>query len=166
MNKLLNDAEKLFSKEIIFKHFLERCIQKGYIDKKHKYKILKEGKEILFEEREIVTEKKKEKTKAKKLETTTKKITKTKTKKLETIVEKNEERNIFEKHDCEYEINVPIVPDYQMVNIDGIDYYQNIKTKMIIDTNDFGELGVWNAQKSHIDFISEEHMKFHKLKLK
>lgn len=166
MNKLLNDAVKLFSKEIIFKHFLERCIQKGYIDKKHKYKILKEGKEILFEAREIVTEKKKETTKAKKLETKTIIKTKTKTKKLETIVEKNEERNIFEKHDCEYEINVPIVPDYQMVNIDGIDYYQNIKTKMIIDTNDFGELGVWNAQKSHIDFISDEHMKFHKLKLK
>jgi len=158
MNKLLNDVEKLFSKEIIFKHFLERCIQKGYIDKKHKYKILKEGKEIVFEKREIVTEKKKE--------TTTKTTTKTKTKKLETIVEKNEERNIFEKHDCEYEINVPIVPDYQMVNIDGIDYYQNIKTKMIIDINDFGELGVWNSQKSHIDFISDEHMKFHKLKLK
>ena len=37
---------------------------------------------------------------------------------------------------------------------------------MVIDTNDFGELGIWNVDKNHIDFISEDHLKFHKLNMK
>ena len=41
MERLIKDAEKLFTQETIMKHFIEKCIQKGYIEKKHKYKILK-----------------------------------------------------------------------------------------------------------------------------
>ena len=84
---------------------------------------------------------------------------------LKTIKEKEKERHIVVKDDCEYEVNVPIIPDYSIINIDGIDYYQNIKSGMIIDTKDFGELGTWNQEEEAIDFISEDHRNFHSLKL-
>ena len=149
MGSLIKQAERLFTEETIMKHFVERCIQKGYIEKKHKYKILNGdvGCQI----------KSKKNTKPKNL-----------SRKLDTIIEREteEKETIFVKDDCEYELNIPIVPDYNLVNIEGVDYYQNIKTGMVIDTNDFGELGIWNLDKNNIDFISEDHLKFHKLNMK
>ena len=148
MEYLIKDAEKLFTQEIIMKHFIERCIQKGYIEKKHKYKILKGDVTKIKSKKNIKPEKI--------------------SRKLDTIIEREieEKETIFVKDECEYELNIPIVPDYNLVNIEGVDYYQNIKTGMVIDTNDFGELGIWNVDKNHIDFISEDHLKFHKLNMK
>ena len=65
------------------------------------------------------------------------------------------------KEDCEYYSNIPIVPDYLIINIQGIDYYQHKKTHIIIDTNDFGEIGKWNSHKKDIDYISDLHKEHH-----
>jgi hypothetical protein len=149
MERLIKDAERLFTQETIMKHFIERCIQKGYIEKKHKYKILKGDVSSQIKSKKNI--------KPKKI-----------SRKLDTIIEREieEKETIFVEGECEYELNIPIVPDYNLVNIEGVDYYQNIKTGMVIDTNDFGELGIWNVDKNNIDFISEDHMKFHKLNMK
>jgi len=138
MSISIQNVGKMFSEDIVLNHFINLCIQKGFINKKFKYKILKDLNK--------------------------KNVSKKKTF-LKTIKEKEKERHIVVKDDCEYEINIPIIPDYSMINIDGSDYYQNIKSGMIIDTKDFGELGTWNQEEEAIDFISEDHRNFHSLKL-
>lgn len=136
MSISLQNVEKLFSEDIVLNHFINLCIQKGLINKKFKYKILKELN------KNIDTHKKK---------------------KSKTI--KQKERNIILKDHCEYETYIPIIPDYYIINIDGIDYYQNKNSGIVIDTKDFGELGTWNEKKGTIDFISEEHKNIHYRKL-
>ena len=42
MSISLQNVEKLFSEDIVLNHFINLCIQKGLINKKFKYKILKE----------------------------------------------------------------------------------------------------------------------------
>ena len=132
MNISIQNAEKMFSEDIVLNHFINLCIQKGFINKKFKYKILKDIKK---------TDSQKQRPK------------------------NSSQRHLIVKDECEYEVNIPIIPDYSIINIDGIDYYQNIKSGMIIDTKDFGELGTWNQGEGAIDFISEDHRNFHSLKL-
>lgn len=135
MSISIQNVEKLFSEDILLNHFINLCIYKGFINKKFKYKILKGLDQNVFSQNYP----------------------------LKTIKEKK--RHIIVKDNCEYEVNIPIIPDYSIINIDGIDYYQNIKSGMIIDTNDFGELGKWNEVEASIDFISEKHRCFHFRKL-
>tara|TARA_B100000519_G_C13859063_1_gene258023 strand:+ start:139 stop:537 length:399 start_codon:yes stop_codon:yes gene_type:complete len=132
MSISIQNAEKMFSEDIVLNHFINLCIQKGFINKKFKYKILKDIKK---------TDSQKQRPK------------------------NSSQRHLIVKDECEYEVNIPIIPDYSIINIDGIDYYQNIKSGMIIDTKDFGELGTWNQGEGAIDFISEDHRNFHSLKL-
>tara|TARA_B100000029_G_scaffold555_1_gene716 strand:- start:1969 stop:2370 length:402 start_codon:yes stop_codon:yes gene_type:complete len=133
MSISIQNAEKMFSEDIVLNHFINLCIQKGFINKKFKYKILKDINKK--------TDSQKQRPK------------------------NSSQRHLIVKDDCEYEVNIPIIPDYSIINIDGIDYYQNIKSGMIIDTKDFGELGTWNQGEGAIDFISEDHRNFHSLKL-
>tara|TARA_B100001094_G_C18191312_1_gene807430 strand:+ start:2755 stop:3156 length:402 start_codon:yes stop_codon:yes gene_type:complete len=133
MSISIQNAEKMFSEDIVLNHFINLCIQKGFINKKFKYKILKDINKK--------TDSQKQRPK------------------------NSSQRHLIVKDDCEYEVNIPIIPDYSIINIDGIDYYQNIKSGMIIDTKDFGELGTWNQGEEAIDFISEDHRNFHSLKL-
>ena len=133
MSISIHNAEKMFSEDIVLNHFINLCIQKGFINKKFKYKILKDINKK--------TDSQKQRPK------------------------NSSQRHLIVKDDCEYEVNIPIIPDYSIINIDGIDYYQNIKSGMIIDTKDFGELGTWNQGEEEIDFISEDHRNFHSLKL-
>tara|TARA_Y100000996_G_scaffold412646_1_gene399228 strand:- start:2288 stop:2689 length:402 start_codon:yes stop_codon:yes gene_type:complete len=133
MSISIQNAEKMFSEDIVLNHFINLCIQKGFINKKFKYKILKDINKK--------TDSQKQRPK------------------------NSSQRHLIVKDDCEYEVNIPIIPDYSIINIDGIDYYQNIKSGMIIDTKDFGELGTWNQGEEEIDFISEDHRNFHSLKL-
>tara|TARA_A100001037_G_C15126525_1_gene626462 strand:- start:1972 stop:2373 length:402 start_codon:yes stop_codon:yes gene_type:complete len=133
MSISIQNAEKMFSEDIVLNHFINLCIQKGFINKKFKYKILKDINKK--------TDSQKQRPK------------------------NSPQRHLIVKDDCEYEVNIPIIPDYSIINIDGIDYYQNIKSGMIIDTKDFGELGTWNQGEGAIDFISEDHRNFHSLKL-
>ena len=121
MSISIQNAEKMFSEDIVLNHFINLCIQKGFINKK--------------------TDSQKQRP------------------------NNSSQRHLIVKDDCEYEVNIPIIPDYSIINIDGIDYYQNIKSGMIIDTKDFGELGTWNQGEGAIDFISEDHRNFHSLKL-
>ena len=133
MSISIQNAEKMFSEDIVLNHFINLCIQKGFINKKFKYKILKDINKK--------TDSQKQRPKI------------------------SSQRHLIVKDECEYEVNIPIIPDYSIINIDGIDYYQNIKSGMIIDTKDFGELGTWNQGGEEIDFISEDHRNFHSLKL-
>ena len=133
MSISIQNAEKMFSEDIVLNHFINLCIQKGFINKKFKYKILKDINKK--------TDSQKQRPKI------------------------SSQRHLIVKDECEYEVNIPIIPDYSIINIDGIDYYQNIKSGMIIDTKDFGELGTWNQGEEEIDFISEDHRNFHSLKL-
>ena len=123
MSISIQNAEKIFSEDIVLNHFINLCIQKGFINKKFKYKILKDINKK--------TDSQKQRPK------------------------NSSQRHLIVKDDCEYEVNIPIIPDYSIINIDGIDYYQNIKSGMIIDTKDFGELGTWNQGEEEIEFISE-----------
>ena len=133
MSISIQNSEKMFTEDIVLNHFINLCIQKGFINKKFKYKILKDINKK--------TDSQKQRPK------------------------NSSQRHLIVKDDCEYEVNIPIIPDYSIINIDGIDYYQNIKSGMIIDTKDFGELGTWNQGEGAIDFISEDHRNFHSLKL-
>tara|TARA_B100000214_G_scaffold363915_2_gene329925 strand:+ start:87 stop:488 length:402 start_codon:yes stop_codon:yes gene_type:complete len=133
MSISIQNAEKMFSEDIVLNHFINLCIQKGFINKKFKYKILKDINKKTDSEKQRP--------------------------------KNSPQRHLIVKDDCEYEVNIPIIPDYSIINIDGIDYYQNIKSGMIIDTKDFGELGTWNQGEGAIDFISEDHRNFHSLKL-
>jgi hypothetical protein len=133
MSISIQNAEKMFSEDIVLNHFINLCIQKGFINKKFKYKILKDINKKTDSQKQRPNN--------------------------------SSQRHLIVKDDCEYEVNIPIIPDYSIINIDGIDYYQNIKSGMIIDTKDFGELGTWNQGEEEIDFISEDHRNFHSLKL-
>ena len=133
MSISIQNAEKMFSEDIVLNHFINLCIQKGFINKKFKYKILKDINKKTDSEKQRP--------------------------------KNSPQRHLIVKDDCEYEVNIPIIPDYSIINIDGIDYCQNIKSGMIIDTKDFGELGTWNQGEGAIDFISEDHRNFHSLKL-
>lgn len=143
MSILIKNCEKLFSEDIILEQFINTCIQKGYIEKKFQSKIqgILNKKDSFPKKKSLKTIKEKE------------------------ISNKSVQRNLVIKEDCEYDVNFPIIQDYFIINIDGIDYYQNKKSGMIIDTNDFGELGLWNKTEEAIDFISEDHRNFHSIKL-
>ncbi len=97
MSISIQNAEKMFSEDIVLNHFINLCIQKGFINKKFKYKILKDINKK--------TDSQKQRPK------------------------NSSQRHLIVKDDCEYEVNIPIIPDYSIINIDGIDYYQNIKIR-------------------------------------
>ena len=92
---------------------------------------------------------------------------------IQSNVEKNinnidENKNIEELNDFKsikendtYEIIHEDYIDYDNIQIDGIEYYLHKNTLKIIDSSDFGEVGLWDKNKEGPSWISEDAKKTH-----
>jgi hypothetical protein len=76
----------------------------------------------------------------------------------EEVVEEEEEEEAQEEEVVEEEeaLEVAADPETQTKVVDGVEYNYDPSTNMIIDPNDFTEMGEWDNEESCIDFTDED----------
>ena len=150
---LITQANQFFNDKLFQEEFIRSLESKGYLKKETKEtnKLVDDFIQCLYEKKYI--------TKKSFIELTGD------SPKQKLDERKNYDFESIKDEDVTYEIIHEDYIDYDNIQIDGIEYYLHKISLIIVDSSDFGDMGVWSRDLEGPEWKSAEEEKKHLLKV-